>query len=316
MRLLITGGAGFVGHRLTQALGSQNKYQIIVADAAIPREKVAGVAYLQLDLRDSNQTKQAFVGVDICVNLAALIGPVGYMAAKPATILKSNALILSSTFQAAAHHKLKWMIYSSSSMVYQQSTSWPHQESDLDTTPPPKNIYGFSKLLGEYFCRAYRQEFDLNYTIVRFFNIYGPGESHYGPEPGFAHVIPDLTRRIISGQYPLEIIGDGSQTRAFIHVADAITALVAILDHQDKTQNQDFNIGTTDEITILDLAKKIWQLSGESRAFKTKTLPEFAHTTQRRVPDNTKLTQSTGWQSKIDLDTGLRQVIKDLKAKS
>ena len=77
MRLLITGGAGFVGHRLTQALGSQNKYQIIVADAAIPREKVAGVAYLQLDLRDSNQTKQAFVGVDICVNLAALIGPVG-----------------------------------------------------------------------------------------------------------------------------------------------------------------------------------------------------------------------------------------------
>jgi nucleoside-diphosphate-sugar epimerase len=310
-KILITGGSGFVGRHLAKALSKKDKYQIVIADQKLPEGslRLSNVEYLAVDLTDFQATQKAFNGIEICINLAALIGSVGYMDKYQADIIRDNSLILASTFEAARINHLKWMLYSSSSMIYQQATTWPHQEREALEIPPPKNIYGFSKLLGEYFCRAYHQQYGLNYTILRFFNIYGPGELAKGNDPGFAHVIPDLTTRILSGQNPVELIGSGEQTRCFIHITDVVSAITSILE-SNNTKNDDFNIGTMDEITIANLASKIWQLSGNKSAIKFKHMPEFAHTTQRRIPDNSKLINATGWQPKISLEQGLTEFIE------
>jgi UDP-glucose 4-epimerase len=310
--IIVTGGTGFVGRHLCQELVKNPQYRVIVLDKNPSKQPVSGVTYRQLDLTDAKATIEAFAGGDICFNFAALIGSVGYMDTYQADILRDNSLILASTFEAARLNQLKWMIYSSSSMVYQQAATFPHRESDLQTIPTVQNIYGFSKLLGEYYCQAYQKQYQLNYTIIRFFNIYGPGEAAKGNEPGFAHVIPDLTGRVLSGQYPLSIIGSGEQTRCFIYITDVIEALMAILNSK-ITLNQDYNIGTTDEITMKALAEKIWTLLKIEKPLKFTHLPEYAHTTQRRFPDNTKLIKDTGWQPKVSLDQGLDQIITWLK---
>ena len=132
--------------------------------------------------------------------------------------LEVNNALYNAVFRAALDEDVERFTYVSSSMVFENATVFPTSEDDLRTTPSPWSAYGFSKLAGEVYCRAAHDEHGLRYTICRPFNAYGPGEMP-ADEPGIAHMVPDVIKKVLSGQKPLQIFGSGEQTRTLTNVA-------------------------------------------------------------------------------------------------
>lgn len=311
-KILITGGAGFIGSYLVHELQKKD-YDIVVADNLSKKESKIpeNVDFVQIDLTDKEKTEDLFKGVDICINLASMIGGIGYFHKLPGTILSTNNKILSSTFEAAVKHKIKRMIYFSSSMVFESTDKYPSTEDHITKIPPPITGYGFSKLVGEYYCKTFNREFGLDYTIIRPFNVYGINE-YPGEYIGYSHVIPDLIKKVLSGQYPLEILGDGEQTRCFTHVKDLIKGVILALE-SEKAVNEDFNLGTDKETKMIDVAKIIWNIENKGKEFKVKHLPAFKHDVRKRIPDYSKAKQILGWQPEIKFEDGLKEVYEWLK---
>lgn len=312
-KILVTGGAGFIGSEIVKQLIEKNIY-VRVADNLSKKDAQVDerAEFLKIDLTDFSQTKKVFKGIDICINAAAKIGGIGYFHKYPATILSENNKIYSSTFEAAAHNQLKRMVYISSSMVFESATSFPSNEEDIEKIPPPVSSYGFSKLTGEWYCHSFYDQYKLPFSICRPFNAYGINEFPER-EVGYAHVIPDLVRKILSGQYPLELLGDGNQTRCFTHVKDVASGIIAVALHK-KGENQDFNIGSDKEIKMIDLAQKIWQLMDQKKPFKVKHIKGFKFDIRRRAPNVSKVKKLIKWQPEVKFEQGLMEVILWLKA--
>jgi nucleoside-diphosphate-sugar epimerase len=203
------------------------------------------------------------------------------------------------------------MVYVSSSMVFESATVFPSKESDLATIPPPVSAYGFSKLSGEWYCRAFADQHQLPYTICRPFNAYGVNE-YPGEDVGYAHVIPDLTKKILAGQQPLELLGDGQQTRSFTHVRDIARGIISALE-SEAAINEDFNISSPTETTILELARRIFELCETGREFEWVSVPTFTYDIRRRIPEIGKAKEVLGYQAEVPLDEGLREVIAWLR---
>ncbi|MBS3061814.1 MAG: NAD-dependent epimerase/dehydratase family protein [Candidatus Diapherotrites archaeon] len=313
-RVLVTGGCGFIGSEVVKQL-LQKGYDVRIADdLSKPKSKTDVQAeFLRIDLTNKTNTLRAFKGIDYCINLAAKIGGIGYFHKIPATILSENNKIYSSTFEAAVEKNIERMVYISSSMVFESTTSFPSKETDLKKVAPPITAYGFSKLSGEKYCHAFHDQFNLDYTIIRPFNAYGINEFP-GQEIGYAHVIPDLTKKILAGQYPVEILGNGKQSRCFTHVSDVASGIIKAMDSK-KAINEDFNISTSEETKIIELAKNIFTLCSSRKKFKTKFLPSFKDDVQRRIPDVSKAKNLLHWQAKIPLNEGLKEVVDWLKYK-
>jgi len=311
-RILVTGGCGFIGTEVVKQLLAKG-HQVIVADnLSKPESKVKeGYTFKKVDLTDKQATSEAFKDIDICVNLASKIGGIGYFHKYPATIISENNKIYSNTFEAAVKHNIKRMIYISSSMVYESTDRFPSKESDITSIPPPISSYGFSKLCGEWYCNAFHDEYSLPFSICRPFNAYGINEFP-GQEIGFAHVIPDIIKKCLAGQYPIEMLGDGQQSRCFTHVTDLASGIITVMEHP-KALNQDFNISTKEEIKMIDLARKIFAICNPDKEFKVKFVPAFKHDVQRRIPDTSKMRQLLGWEAKISLEKGLPEVVNWLK---
>lgn len=306
--ILVTGGAGFIGSAVVRELLGKGYRVRIVDNLSKPSSRVPeGVDFVRGDLADPKVARETFRGVRACINLAARIGGIGYFHKLPATILSENNCIYSSTFEAAVEHGLDRMVFVSSSMVFESATSFPSREDELLSMPPPFTAYGFSKLIGEWYGRAFFDQHGLRYTICRPFNAIGPDEEA-GEEVGEAHVIPDLVKKVLSGQHPLELLGDGNQTRCFTHVRDIARGIVMGLE-SDKAVNEDFNLGTANEITMLELARRIHALCAPERPFEVKYVPGFSSDIRRRVPDGSKAKRLLGWEPRISLDEGLREVV-------
>ena len=203
------------------------------------------------------------------------------------------------------------MVYISSSMVFESTTTFPSKEGDIEKIPPPVTAYGFSKLTGEWYCRAFWDQYKLPYSICRPFNAYGINE-YPQEELGYAHVIPDMVRKIILGQYPLELLGDGKQIRCFTHVSDVANGIITVA-LSAKAKNEDFNIGTDFEINMLDLAKKIWKLMKVKKTFSVKFVRGFKFDIKRRVPDVAKTKKMLSWEPKVNFEKGLLEVIEWLR---
>lgn len=313
-KILITGGCGFIGSEVVKQLIKKGYLVRVVDNLSKPESVVKnGYEFLKLDLTDKKQTEKAFIGIDICINLAAKIGGIGYFHKYPATILSENNKIYSATFEAAVKHKLKRMVYISSSMVFESTNRFPSGEDDLNKIPPPVSAYGFSKLSGEWYCRAFWNEHGLPFSICRPFNAYGVNEFP-GEDIGYAHVIPDLIKKILAGKKPLELLGDGQQTRCFTHVKDLAEGIIAVME-SPKAVNKDFNIASPREIKIVDLAKMLWRLCGRKDKLKVKYIKGFTYDIKRRVPDVSKIKKIIGWETKINLEEGLPEVVQWLKDK-
>lgn len=314
LKFLVTGGCGFIGSEVVKHLLKKGCYVRVVDNLSKPESKVkSGYEFIKADLTDSVVANKVFSGIDICINLAAKIGGIGYFHQYPATILSENNKIYSATFESAAKNKIKRMVYISSSMVFESANKFPSKEKDLHKIPPPVTSYGFSKLCGEWYCRAFWDEYRLPYSICRPFNAYGVNE-YPGEEIGYAHVIPDLIKKIFNLQYPLELLGDGQQTRCFTHVSDLANGIITVALSK-KAVNKDFNIANLQEIKMIDLAQLLWKLCGQKRKFKVKYVSGFPYDIRRRVPDVSKIKKILGWQPKVKLEDGLKEVINWLKNK-
>lgn len=312
-KVLVTGGAGFIGSEVVKKLIENGHYVRVVDNLSKPgSKKEKGYDFMKVDLTDSLATKKAFKGIDICINLAAKIGGVGYFHKYPANILSDNNKIYSSTFEAAVANNIERMVYISSSMVYESTTTFPSKEVDVDKIPPPISSYGFSKLVGEQYCKAFFDQFGLKYSICRPFNAYGAHE-YPTDSVGYAHVIPDMIKKILSGQYPLEILGDGEQVRCFTHVKDLAAGIVAVMESK-RTVGKTYNIANPQPITILELTQTLWRLLEIKKPLKVKYKKGFSHDIKKRIPDITEIIKETSWKPTIDFKQGLSETVTWLKA--
>lgn len=314
-RFLITGGAGFIGSEITRQLLDSGYYVRVADNLSKYNHQIDSRAeFAKVDLTDKKATDKVFKNIDICINAAAKIGGIGYFHKYPATIFSENNKIYSNTFEAAQKAKIERMVYISSSMVFESTTRFPSKEEDVYKILPPITAYGFSKLTGEWYCRAFWDQYKLPYSICRPFNAYGIHELPE-EEPGYAHVIPDLIRKILNNQYPLEILGDGQQTRCFTHVSDIARGVIAIAKSANG-KNQDFNIGSDQEVKIIDLARKIWHLIKIGKPFRAKFVKGFQYDIKKRVPDVQKIKKLINWKPQVNFEDGLKEVIKWLKDQS
>ncbi len=314
-KILVTGGCGYIGSRVAKAL-SEAGHDVRVVDIATPEEhkKVmvelpSAVEILTCDLREKSCAKKSLKGIHLVVHLAADIGPIGYMRDHQAEIMANNMAIDSVVYPTAVEAGVKTIIYSSSSMVFQGAEHYPYKESDLPLIKPPTNIYGFSKLGGEYFCTAFQKQYGLQYVVIRYHNVYGPGEDSKGSTLADIHVIPALIKKIISGQYPLELLGEVEATRPFTYVDDAVEATTMIIEEALKENprviNSDFNIGSKDVTKIIDLARLIWELLGVRKELKYIVDKTDFNTAIQREMDPSKIEHLIGWAPKIGLKEGI-----------
>jgi len=312
IKFLVTGGAGFIGSEIARQLLSSGHF-VRVADNLSKKDTSPDpkTEFLNVDLTKPEESRKVFKDIDICINAAAKIGGIGYFHKYPATILSENNKIYSTTFEAAHKAKIKRMVYISSSMVFESATNFPTREEDLNKIPPPVSAYGFSKLSGEWYCHSFWDQYRLPFSICRPFNAYGINEFPER-EIGYAHVIPDLVRKILEGQYPLELLGDGKQTRCFTHVSDIARGVIAVA-LSEKGKNQDFNVGSDEEIKMIDLAKKIWDVMSVKKPFKVKFIPGFKFDIKRRVPNVSKIHTMIGWRQEVKFEDGLMEVVLWLK---
>lgn len=307
-KFLVTGGAGFIGSEIVRQLLAGG-HSVRIADNLSKKDAVVDsrAEFLKVDLTEPRATKAVFKGIDICINAAAKIGGIGYFHKFPATILSENNKIYSSTFEAAVEAKIQRMVYISSSMVFESATKFPSREDELFMIPPPVSAYGFSKLSGEWYCHSFWDQYKMPFSICRPFNAYGVNEFPER-EVGYAHVIPDIVRKIILGQYPLELLGDGQQSRCFTHVSDIASGVIAV-SLNENGKNEDFNIGSDEEVKMIDLARNIWQVMDIKRPFKVKFTKGYEFDIKRRVPNVQKVEKIIGWKPKIKFEDGLKEVV-------
>ncbi len=314
-RVGITGGAGFLGSHFTDHFVDEGIDTVVIDDFSSGKRRnidqhkgKENFEVREVDLMNQGSTQDSISDLDIVVHLAAKIGGIGYFHKIPADIIADNDLINKNVFNACLNTGVERIVYFSSSMVFERADTFPSKESDLSEIPPPKSAYGFQKLNGEYYCKAYKKQYDLDYTILRPFNAVGPRETP-GEEVGHAHVIPDLVRKItVEKQYPLEILGSGEQVRAFTNVKDLARGCF-LATFSEKAVNEDFNLGNPNGVTIKELATKIWNIADRKREIKFNHEESFSADVQKRIPSSEKAGRLLNWQPEISLDNSLEEYI-------
>jgi nucleoside-diphosphate-sugar epimerase len=203
-------------------------------------------------------------------------------------------------------------------MVFESTDVWPSIEGQERLVPPPRSSYGFQKLAVEYFARAAFDQYGVPYTIVRPFNCVGIGERRAlgdveilsgNVKLAMSHVVPDLVQKVLKGQDPLHLLGDGSQIRHYTYGGDLARGIVTAMEHP-AALNEDFNLSTPEATTVLELAEAIWvKVKGPDAPFRTVNDPPFAHDVQRRVPSVEKAERLLGFKAQTGLDEILTEVV-------
>jgi nucleoside-diphosphate-sugar epimerase len=312
-RVLVTGGAGTIGQAVVRRLLADPGYEVRVSDQRTPPQWVReGCEVHTGDLRDRDAARAATTGCSHVVHLAAIVGGIANFHQLPYTLTDVNASLYNGVIGAALDVKVERFLYVSSSMVFERATQFPTTEEHVWEVAMPRSAYGFSKLAGEVWVRAAHEEHGLPYTICRPFNAYGPGEMPED-EPGIAHAVPDLIRKVLSGQQPLQIFGDGTQTRTLTHVDDIADGIVTALGHP-AALHEDFNVSASDEMTVAEIARVIWEACGrDPEDFELEHLPSFPVDVVRRWPSVEKARALLGWEARIGVRQGIEQTVQWLK---
>ncbi|HYF25353.1 MAG TPA: NAD-dependent epimerase/dehydratase family protein [Baekduia sp.] len=314
-RVLVTGGAGTIGAAVVRRLLSDPDFEVRVSDQReAPHWMREGCEVHRGDLRSLDEARKATQGCTHVIHLAAIVGGIGNFHKLPYTLTEVNSALYNAVVRAALDHSVQRFTYVSSSMVFERATQYPTTEDHIWECPMPRSAYGFSKLTGEVVVRAAHDEFGLPYTICRPFNAYGPGEMPED-EPGIAHMVPDVIKKCLAlpDGAPLPIFGDGTQTRTLTHIADIADGIVAATS-SPAALNEDFNISAADERTVAELARVIWEACGhDPERFALEHLPTYEVDVVRRWPSVEKARRLLGWESRIDLRTGIDETVAWLR---
>ncbi len=313
-RVLVTGGAGTIGAAVVRRLLADPAWEVRVIDhREAPTWMREGCEVHTGDLRQLAVAQRAVDGCSHVIHLAAIVGGIANFHKLPFTLTEVNNALTGTIVHAAVQERVERFTYVSSSMVFERVTEFPTTEAHLDSCPAPRSAYGFSKLSGEVYTRAAHDQHGLRYTICRPFNAYGPGELPDRDEPGIAHAVPDLIAKVLSGQRPLEIFGNGEQTRTLTHVDDVADGIVTAMA-SPAGENEDFNISASEERTVAELAKLIWEVCGEDpEQFALAHLPSFAVDVQRRWPSVQKARDLLDWEAQVPLREGLAETVTWLR---
>lgn len=328
MKILVTGSAGFIGGYLVEDLLAQG-HTVVGIDNYSKYGKVEksydthpNYHFTEGDVKDTELMKTLAVDCDQIVALAAKIGGISYFHAYAYDLIAENERIMASTFDAALHAREKGSLQKinvlSSSMVFENATEFPTPEGAERTSPPPFSTYGFQKLATEYFAQGAWQQYQLPYTIIRPFNCVGIGEARAtgGKEIlsgnvklAMSHVVPDLIQKILKGQDPLHILGDGSQVRHYTYGGDLARGIRTCME-SPAALNENFNISTAESTTVLQLAEMIWnKIHKGAKPFAYVSDTPFEHDVQMRVPSVEKAKTVLSYEATTSLSDMLDIVI-------
>lgn len=314
---LITGGMGFIGSHLAEALLTRGHYVTVVDNLSTGRfENIAHLTSHPLfrfaieDIRNETVMDRLVSECDIVVHLAAAVG-VQLIVDKPTHTIETNVLGTHAVLRMANRYRKRTLI-ASTSEVYGKGVRIPFREEDdvvLGPTMRSRWAYACSKMLDEFLALAYWREQHLPTVIFRLFNTVGPRQTgRYGM------VIPRFVGQALRGE-PITVYGDGSQSRTFCDVADAVRAIIGLAEHPDAT-GQVFNIGSTREITIRELAELVKRELGSASEivyvpYEEAYGPGFEDM-KRRVPDISKIQRLLGWEPEIPLEETIRRVAQEM----
>lgn len=325
MQYLITGGAGFIGSHLTDRLIEQGHHVHVFDNLSTGKlDNVRHwVDHGRFTLTISSVLNKHTLGqciaeCDRVVHLAAAVG-VERIMDRPVDTILTNVRGTENVLQLARHHDTKTLV-ASTSEVYGKAMSknggGPSlSETDdltIGATTKRRWAYACSKAMDEFLAQAYYDEHDLPALCVRFFNTVGPRQSgNYGM------VVPSFVERALAGK-PLEVHGDGTQTRCFVHVADAVRATVELLE-TPAAEGEVFNVGRPEEISIRQLAERVRSLVdpnvGITHVPHEEVYGEGFEDMKRRVPDLSKLEATIGYEPRFSMDEILRDVIDDVRTR-
>lgn len=314
MKILVTGGAGFLGSFLVDKLLERGDEVVALDDVSSggedkilhhfknPRFRFVRDSILNREIADNliSQCDQVY-------HLAGVVG-VHHYVINPYAVLNVNVNGTQLVLQLA-HKYNKKVCFTSTSEIYGRSMKIPYSEDDdrvLGSTAIDRWCYSTSKAIGEHFCFAYKK-LGLRVTIVRYFNVYGPRMDRLDT----GRVVTIFLGQILRDS-PVTVIGDGSQTRCFTYVDDAVEGTIKAME-MEKGEGEVFNIGNNRETTMLELAKRMIQLSGSNSSVRfvpqREVYGDSYEDIQRRVPDIRKAEKILGFRAAIELDEGLNRTI-------
>lgn len=293
-KVLVTGGSGFVGSHLVNRLVKERCRQIVVFDKYIPPDKfqpAGGLKPIQGDVTEIERLREIMPGIDYVFHLAVL--PLGACTENPRACLEININGTFNVIEAARDASVKKIVFSSASSVYGDT------EQTMDESHPlnARTMYGASKIAAEYFLRAFYDMYKLDYVILRYMNVYGPGQ-----EGG---LIMNVLKRIKQGSPPV-IFGDGSQSFDFVYVDDVVNA--NILAMESNVTDEAFNIGGEEEVTVKQLVHNLLELTGSDLAAEFRLDEKVPM--QRRVGSSQKAKKLLGYTPSVPLAEGLKRVVQ------
>lgn len=327
-KVLVSGSAGFIGGYVVEELLKRG-YEVVGIDNLSKYGPVSKsydshphYTFIEGDCQNVELMTGLLMDCNHFIAGAAMIGGISYFHTYAYDLLATNERIMASSCDAAiaahANGKLEKMTYMSSSMVFESTPTWPSFEGQERQVPPPISSYGFQKLAVEYYARAAWDQYGLPYTILRPFNCVGIGERKAlgdvevmsgNVQLAMSHVVPDLVQKIIKGQNPLHILGDGNQIRHYTYGGDLAIGIVTAMEHPAAT-NDDFNLSTERSTTVLELAEAIWKkIHGNDIPFAYESDKPFTHDVAKRVPDTSKAATILGYEATTSLEEMLDEVV-------
>jgi UDP-glucose 4-epimerase len=316
---LITGGAGFIGSHLAGYLAAKGEQVVVLDDFSSESKYISKNVYnrelvkiVKGSILDKNLVEETIQSVSKCYHLAAALG-VERINTDPIKSLEVNITGTENVLNSAAKFKVRTLL-ASSSEIYGRNPNMPLTEESDRVLGSPKIArwsYSEAKAIDEFYAFELHKKSSLDVTIARLFNTVGAGQSG-----AYGMVLPRFVKATLTDQ-PLLVYGDGSQSRSFCAVSDVVQALDSLMSNSESS-GQAYNVGSTNEISIKDLAQKVIDVTGSKSQIDLKKHSEIFgdnfEEPARRVPDISKISKAIGWQPKKNLESIILEVAEYLKA--